>query len=76
MSKLPKIMQHSRISNLSEINQLSLSELYRREPNLSRNATGAIHIPGETIVDPWLTPMVMAEHARIRGAKVCLVDSI
>ncbi|XP_076104866.1 glycerol 3-phosphate dehydrogenase-like [Mytilus galloprovincialis] len=70
MSKLPKIMQHSRISNLSEINQLSLSELYQREPNLSRNATGAIHIPGETIVDPWLTPMVMAEHARIRGAKI------
>ncbi|XP_052102050.1 glycerol 3-phosphate dehydrogenase-like [Mytilus californianus] len=70
MLKLPIIIQHSMVANVSQVNQLSLSQLYQREPNLSRNAAGAIHIPGETIVDPWLTPIVMAEHARIRGAKI------
>lgn len=71
LSQLPRIMHHSKEALISDIQQLSLSELYRREPNLGSGAAGAIHIPGETIVDPWLIPIVFAEHARSRGAKIC-----
>ena len=73
MSQLPRIMHHSKEALISDIQQLSLSELYRREPNLGSGAAGAIHIPGETIVDPWLIPIVFAEHARSRGAKVYII---
>ena len=49
---------------------MSLSELYSKEPHLGAGAVGALHVPGETMVDPWLTPIVFAHHAKERGAKV------
>lgn len=55
---------------MTNIKELGLSELFRREPHLSRDAVAAIHIPDETVIDPWLTPITFVEHARKKGAKV------
>jgi L-2-hydroxyglutarate oxidase LhgO len=44
-------MHHSKEALISDIQQLSLSELYRREPNLGSGAAGAIHIPDSLLVD-------------------------
>ncbi|XP_060073176.1 glycerol 3-phosphate dehydrogenase-like [Ylistrum balloti] len=50
--------------------EISLSQLYQREPHLACGATGALWIPSEAVIDPWLTPISFAHHAKTLGAKV------
>lgn len=40
------------------------------EPNLSGQCRGAVHIPGEIVLDPWLFPMAMLAQARENGLVV------
>ncbi|XP_062588194.1 glycerol 3-phosphate dehydrogenase-like [Saccostrea cucullata] len=70
VSRLPIITERSRAAGISSTTEISLSELYRREPGLSRHAQGALWIPDETVVDPWLTAISMAHDARRKGAMV------
>ncbi|XP_061174160.1 glycerol 3-phosphate dehydrogenase-like [Saccostrea echinata] len=70
VSKLPIIAEKSRAAGISSASEISLSELYRREPGLSRHAQGALWIPEETVVDPWLTAISLVHDARRKGAVV------
>jgi len=49
---------------------LDSNEVASLEPNLSKQCMGAVHIPGEIIVDPWLFPMAMVTQARENGLVV------
>ncbi|XP_056022595.1 glycerol 3-phosphate dehydrogenase-like isoform X2 [Ostrea edulis] len=69
-SKLPLIAQRSKTAGISPTRELSVSELYSREPRLSRHAQGALWIPEETVVDPWLTAISFAHDARRKGAVI------
>jgi glycerol-3-phosphate dehydrogenase len=40
------------------------------EPNLNPSCLGAVHIPGEIVVDPWLYSVSLAVHARENGATI------
>jgi glycerol-3-phosphate dehydrogenase len=40
------------------------------EPNLNTSAVGAVHIPGEVVLDPWLYSIALAVHARENGAHI------
>ena len=39
-------------------------------PSLSEECLGAVHIPGEILVDPWLHAGALAAHARQNGAQI------
>ena len=69
-AEIPVIAEKSRIAGVSCCVEVSLSELYSREPGLSKHAQGALWIPGETVVDPWLTAISLAHDARKKGAMV------
>lgn len=69
---IPTIAQRCRATGISFCTEISLSELYSREPGLRKQAKGALWIPGETVVDPWLTAISLAHDAKKKGAKVTL----
>ncbi len=45
-------------------------EVRSLEPNLATSCRGAVHIPGEIVVDPWLYSISLACHARENGADI------
>jgi len=45
-------------------------QVLTKEPNLDSSCRGAVHIPGEIVVDPWLYSISLAVHARENGANI------
>ncbi|OWF48424.1 uncharacterized protein LOC110453104 [Mizuhopecten yessoensis] len=68
--KLPEVLQKAKDATIEDIVELSMSQLYQMEPHLALGATGALWIPTEAVIDPWLTPIAFAHHAKSLGAKV------
>ncbi|MET8506978.1 FAD-dependent oxidoreductase [Streptomyces sp. NPDC004787] len=58
---------------------LSGAELGAREPHLGPGALGALHVPGESIVCPWSTPLAYATQAVRSGVDLhlnCRVERV
>ena len=53
-----------------EIRELTVEELYRREPHLGPGATGALLVPDEGIVCPFTTPLAFATEAVLAGCEL------
>jgi len=64
------VKSKSLAAGVSEVHELSVSQLYQREPRLAPGAVGALSIPGEAVTDPWLFPTMLAAHARLQGALI------
>jgi glycerol-3-phosphate dehydrogenase len=67
---LPSIVDKAHANGVADVTRISLDELRRREPNLSPAAKGALHIPGESFIDPWSTPLAYVHQALANGARV------
>ncbi|XP_012943891.1 uncharacterized protein MG039 homolog [Aplysia californica] len=78
--KIPLIQQKSQQAELGEdISEVTASSLYKLEPALASGALGALHVPGECVVDSWLLGISYLHHAQMQGAKVltnCRVISV
>ena len=46
LARLPAIVAQARDNSVGDVVQIDLDELYRREPNLAKDARGAVLIPG------------------------------
>ena len=66
LQSLPDIVQENHACGDMDVRQLSRSELQALEPQLNKAAIGAVLIPGETLVDPWMLPLAYA-------AEVCYI---
>ena len=64
--KLERVLQESLIAG-DDATLLSSKSVLNLEPSLSSHCRGAVHIPGEIVVDPWLFPLALATHARELG---------
>ena len=62
--RLKHVLQESHIAGDKDASFLSSDEVAELEPALSSKCKGAVHIPGETVVDPWLFPLALAAHSR------------
>ena len=51
---------------------LSREEVFRREPNVTREALAGVFDPNYGMVCPYKLTIALAEHAVLNGAKVCL----
>ena len=67
---LKVLVENARRCGVVDVRQLSLEELYRKEPNLAPHAISAVLIPGEHIIDPWSAPLAYARHALANGATI------
>ena len=70
LEKLNVYLEKARAANQMDVCTLTRSELLDLEPNLSQDALGGLYIPGEGIIDPWLTGVGLAHMARSKGAQV------
>ncbi|KAL9180885.1 hypothetical protein ACHAXT_009690 [Thalassiosira profunda] len=62
--RLRRVLEESHVAGDKDASFLDAEEVARVEPSLSSQCRGAVHIPGETVVDPWLFPLALAAHAR------------
>lgn len=69
-NRLDRVLQESTDAGDSHARRLSRKEVLELEPNLDPSCKGAIHIPGEFVVDPWLYSIAFASHARENGSDI------
>jgi glycerol-3-phosphate dehydrogenase len=67
---LDEVLEQSHMAGDSHARRLSPDEVRMMEPALNRQCLGAVHIPGEFVVDSWLYTISLASHARENGATV------
>ncbi|EED94040.1 predicted protein [Thalassiosira pseudonana CCMP1335] len=62
--RLRHVLHESHIAGDTDASYLDSQTISTLEPALSSQCRGAVHIPGEIVVDPWLFPLAYATHAR------------
>ncbi|KAL7483549.1 hypothetical protein ACHAW6_009188 [Cyclotella cf. meneghiniana] len=67
--KLLRVLHESQDSGDTQASILCSSRVSIMEPSLSSKCMGAVHIPGEIVVDPWLLPLAYAVHSRELGKR-------
>jgi glycerol-3-phosphate dehydrogenase len=72
LAELPGIVERSHANGYTEIRNVDVHELYRREPHLGAGAHGALEIPDEGIVCPFTTPLAYATEAVLGGCDLRL----
>lgn len=68
--RLEDVLQESQLAGDTHAARLTAKEVLDREPFLNASCLGAVHIPGEIVVDPWLYSIALAVHARQNGATI------
>jgi glycerol-3-phosphate dehydrogenase len=70
LAGLPGIVEASHANGYDAIRELSVEELYRREPHLGAGALGALEVPDEGIICPFTTPLAFATEALLAGCEL------
>jgi glycerol-3-phosphate dehydrogenase len=70
LAAFPGIIDRARANSYHAIRELSVGELYRREPRLGPGARGALDVPDEGIVCPFTTPLAYATEAVLNGCEL------
>ena len=69
-SPLSKVLAESFDAGDTHARKLNPNEVGGLEPNVSPLCVGAVHIPGEIVLDSWLYSIALAAHARENGATI------
>jgi glycerol-3-phosphate dehydrogenase len=69
-SAFPGIVEGAKANGYHAMRELDSGELYRREPNLGRGATGALEVPDEGLICPFTTPLAFATEAVLAGCEL------
>ncbi|MGC0328311.1 glycerol-3-phosphate dehydrogenase [Streptomyces sp. SAI-170] len=72
LAALPRLAEKAERNSCHDTGLLGPAELYAREPHLGPGALGALHVPGESIVDPWTTTLAYATQAVRHGVDLHL----
>ena len=69
-TRLEEVLQESHEAGDTHAQYWTGSRVLEEEPHLNPEVVGAVHIPGEIVVDPWLSSIAFAVHARENGATI------
>ncbi|MEV5319340.1 FAD-dependent oxidoreductase [Streptomyces sp. NPDC052687] len=72
LAALPRLAAKAAANDCHDTRLLDAAELYAREPHLGPGALGALHIPGESVICPWTTPLAYATQAVRHGVHLHL----
>ena len=64
------IVERAHANGYDAIQEVSVAELYRREPHLGPGAAGALEVPDEGMVCPFTTPLAFATEAVLAGCEL------
>ncbi len=73
---LPAIKQKSYQNGVYDLENLTPGQLKKIEPNISQGVKGGLFIPRESIIDPFLLTIALAENAVANGVKVSLSTKV
>ncbi|MGH4030269.1 FAD-dependent oxidoreductase [Actinomycetota bacterium Odt1-20B] len=72
LAALPALLAKAERNGYTEARILDPAEVYAREPHLGPGALGGLHVPGESIICPWTTPLAYATQAVRAGVDLHL----
>lgn len=70
--KLPSLKEKAFHNRVYDVEYLSRDALLEMEPNLNPDVKGGLYIPRESIIDPFLWVVALAENAQDNGASFLL----
>ena len=70
LSKFDGILKKGFDNGVKELVQIGAKELFKKEPNLNTHAKGAILVQGESVIDPWSTPLAYLKEGVLNGGKL------
>ncbi len=76
LAKLDAILQKGLGNSVKELEILSHEQILKREPNLSSDAKGAILVHGESLIDPWNTPLAYLKKGISCGGKTAFSHKV
>ncbi|MFF5973500.1 FAD-dependent oxidoreductase [Streptomyces sp. NPDC012769] len=79
LAALPRLADKAVRNGHHGTRPLSADELRAREPHLGPGALGALAVPGESVIDPWSTPLAYATQAVRSGVDLhldCRVEKV
>ena len=68
--RLEAVLDRARSNGIAGVRRIGAGELQARVPGLSRDAKGAVLVPGEHVIDPWSAPLAYLTQAVANGAAV------
>ncbi len=68
--KLEDIIQKGFRNGVKELRRIDKNELLKKEPNLSKEARGAILVEGESVIDAWSAPLAYLKEGVRYGGKL------
>jgi len=75
-AELDALRENGRRNGITDLAMVSRDELLHLEPAISRDVRGALHIPGESIIDPFAAVVAQAEHAAVNGVRFFLGEDV
>jgi glycerol-3-phosphate dehydrogenase len=69
-AKFAAIKAKAELNGIKDLKLLSRGEVLAREPHLSKDVRAALHIPGESVIDPWSAPLAYITQAVENGGEV------
>ena len=76
LANLPKLQAKAVENGYKDSVIISAADVYAREPHLGVGALGALHVPGEWIIDPWTPIVAFATQAKLAGTDVILNTAV
>ena len=76
LEKLDSIKQKGLGNGVNELELISAKQIVKNEPNLSKNAKGAILVHGESLIDPWSTPLAYVKLGVQAGGKLAFSHEV
>jgi glycerol-3-phosphate dehydrogenase len=78
LAKFDAILQKGFTNGVKELETIDRDTLLKREPNLSKDAKGAIWVKGESVIDAWSAPLAYMKEGVANGGKLafsCKVEN-
>lgn len=75
-SLLPEIMRKAHKNGVLDVEYLTAEEVRKLEPQVTKEVKGGIYIKRESIIDPFLFVVAMAENAVENGVRVMLSTKV
>jgi len=76
LAALPGIAETAARNGYAAARLVTADELYRREPHLGPGALGGLHIPDESLICPFTTPLAFATQAVVNGVELVLDSAV
>ncbi len=76
VEKLDGILKKGLNNGVKELELISDKEIFKKEPNLSKTAKAAILVHGESLIDPWNSPLAYVKLGLQAGGKLAFSHEV